>query len=239
MADCTNNKRKFPSEEANICCPCSIERPLRLVSAGMFSRSKGSKARRAMSIGDMEVVSTSLVWASTDLQLAGRQPVGQRAESFRRLVEPQAAEQFGHLRRVFHPGRLPGHARDQVRLLPQAGGQRARQPLRPFGLRGAEGDHQFPGVGEMLLVKLQALHRRLIGRQQIEDIHVKAEPPQPEADRHEQQAPTTSVSGTNSRREKAFQGFSRASVFQPPAAVGPRSKRNGGASGFPVNARIR
>src|ERR1035438_3849834 len=35
------------------------------VSAGMSSRSNGSKARRATSIGDMEVVSRSLVRVST------------------------------------------------------------------------------------------------------------------------------------------------------------------------------
>ena len=77
---------------------------------------------------------------------------------------------------MFHPRRLPGDRGDQVRLLPQTGGQRVRQPLGPFGVRGAEGDDQFPRVGEMLLVKFQSLDRRFVRRQQVEDVHVKPEP---------------------------------------------------------------
>ncbi len=69
--DCTNTSRNFPSDDANIFCPCSIEMPLRLVSAGESSRLNGSKARRAMSIGDMDVVRTSFVWARTDFSLSG------------------------------------------------------------------------------------------------------------------------------------------------------------------------
>ena len=42
----------------------------------------------------------------------GSQMVGERAERFRRLVEPQPAQQFTQLFRRFHPGRLPDHLFD-------------------------------------------------------------------------------------------------------------------------------
>ena len=48
-----------------------MEKPLKLVSAGMFNKSNGSKARRAMSIGDMEVARTSLVSVSTACSRSG------------------------------------------------------------------------------------------------------------------------------------------------------------------------
>ena len=127
------------------------------------------------------------------LEVAGRQPVGQGAERLRRLVEPQAGDQFRHLRRLLHPGRLPGHAGDQVRLLPQPGRQRACQPFRLLGLRRPNGDDEFPGVGKMLLVELQALHRRLVGRQQVEHLDINAHPPPADRGRHGQQRATTSV----------------------------------------------
>jgi hypothetical protein len=41
----------------------------------------------------------------------------------------------------------------------------------------------------MFLVKLQTLDCRLVRRQQIEDVHIKPEPAQSEADRHNEQGP--------------------------------------------------
>ena len=90
---------------------------------------------------------------------------------------------------MFHPRRLPGHLRDQIGLLPQTLRQCARQSFRLVGVRRAEGDDQFAGVGEMLLVKFQALDRRLVRRQQVEDVHVEAQPPRAEANRHHEQRP--------------------------------------------------
>ena len=166
-------------------------------------------------------------------------PVGEGGERFRRLIEPQAAEQFGHLTRIFHPRRLPGHRGDQVRLLSQAGRQRIRQPLGPFGVRGAEGDDQFPRVGEMLLVKFQSLDRRFVRRQQVEDVHVKPEPAQSEADRHREQGPPPAFQEqTHGARKPSKVSPERVfSSRQPPSGL--RSKRNGSGSGSPARAVCR
>ena len=152
-------------------------------------------------------------------ELVGRETVGERGEIGGRLVEPQPAEQFAELFGMFHPRRLPGDFGDEIGFLPQTRGEFAGQFFRGVGIRRAQRHHQFAGVGEMLLVKFQPLHRRLVRRQQIEHVHVEAQPREAEADGHEQQAPTTSVSKTNSRRQKSFHGFAGAGIFQPPAAI--------------------
>ncbi len=64
MAAYTKTSRKSPPEDENICCPCSMDMPLRFVRPGKLNRSKGSKASRATSIGDIDVASVSLVLAS-------------------------------------------------------------------------------------------------------------------------------------------------------------------------------
>ena len=191
----------MPSGEANICCPCSIEKPLRLVKDGIFSKSKGSKARRATSMGDMEVARTSLVRSSTVFNWSGA-------------------------------NRLVSAAKDSGGWLNQS----ARQAFRPVGVRGADGDHQFPGVGEILLVELETLHGRLIGGQQIEDIDVKAQPPQPETDRDAQENPPPAFQKqTHGARKPSMVSPERVfSSRQPPSGL--RSNRKGAGSGAPERA---
>ena len=108
--------------------------------------------------------------------MVGREPVGQRAKGFRRLIEPQARHNLRRLFGMLHPGRLPRYPRNEVGFLPQPCRQRARQPFRLLAVGSAHGDDEFPGVGEVFLVKLQALHRRLVGGQQIQNLRVKPQP---------------------------------------------------------------
>ena len=123
------------------------------------------------------------------LELGRAQPIGQRAEGLGRLAKPEARQQFGHLRRVLHPGWLPGHCLNQVCFLTQTGGDGIGQSLRPFRVEGAQSEHQFPGVSEVFLVKLQTLDRRFIGWQQVEDINVKTKPTETQTDRPRKQRP--------------------------------------------------
>ena len=170
------------------------------------------------------------------LELVGRELVGQRGKISGRLVEPQPAEQFAELIGSFQPRRLPRHFGDEIGFLPQTRRQFASEPLRPVGIWCAECDNQFAGVGEVLLVKFQALDGWLVRRQQVEDVHVKAQPRQAEADRHDEQRPPPAFQKVNhgERKPSKVSPVREFSSRQPPSGL--RSKRNGSGSGFPASA---
>ena len=207
------------------------------VSAGMVSRLNGSNERRAKSIGDIEVASSSRVSSRRRFELVGREAIGQRGKLCRRLIEPQPAEQFAELFRMFHPRRLPRDFFDQIGLLPQPRRQFACQSLRRVGVRRAERDNQFARVREMLLVKFQSLDGRLVRRA------AGRGRPRQNAAAHRPR-PTATMSNTHHQRFKKTltvrespPSFHRCGNF-PAASCRPAccSKCNGVGSGFPASA---
>ena len=170
------------------------------------------------------------------LEIFGREAIGQRGEISRRLVEPHPAEQFAELLRLFHPRRLPRHLGDEVGFLPQPRREFAGQFFGGLGIRRAERDDEFARVGEMLLVKFQALHRRLVRRQQVEHVHVEAQPHEAERDSHEEQSPPPAFQkGTHGdKNPSTVSPVLEFSSRQPPSGFCSNLKYFG--NGFPSSA---
>jgi hypothetical protein len=76
------------------------------------------------------------------------------------LIQPEVRDQFGGLRRVFHPRRLPNRATHQFRALARLFRNRSRGAFNRFRVGRADCDDEFVGVREILLVQLQSLDCR-------------------------------------------------------------------------------
>src|ERR1017187_6526252 len=88
----------------------------------------------------------------------------------------------------------------------------------------------------MLLIKFQTLKRWLVRRQQIEDVHVEAQPRQTEADGDDEQQPPPAVQkgphgDKNPSTVSPVREFSKR---QPPSVL--LSKRSCFGKGFPASA---
>ena len=78
---------------------------------------------------------------------------------------------------LLQPRRLPRHAGDQIGLRREVFPASAPANCsRFFRINRPHGDDEFPGVGEMFLVNFQPLHGRLFRRQQIQNLHIEAQP---------------------------------------------------------------
>src|SRR5438445_7386486 len=86
------------------------------------------------------------------IEVRGRETVGQLTKSFRRLIEPQAGDQFGGLRGMFEPRRLPGDFGDEIGFATQALGDVARGALSCLAVGGVNVENQLARVGKMMLV---------------------------------------------------------------------------------------
>ena len=80
--------------------------------------------------------------------------VGQRVKVSRGLIEPEIADQFGGFRGALKPGRLPDDGGDKIGFSAQGFRQGPRGGLRLRGIRRADRDDKFPGIGEIALIQL-------------------------------------------------------------------------------------
>jgi hypothetical protein len=163
-------------------------------------------------------------------EIAGGEAVGQGAENFGRLVEPEAGDDFGGLLRVLHPGWLPGDGGDEVGFLAQTRRDDPGQFFHLVAVGRAQGDEEFAAIGEILLIQLQPPHRRLAGGKQVQNLRVEAQPGK--ARRHEQEQdhpPRVTPPGFHGSRKPSTVSLLRVlSSRQLPSER--RSKRQGGAT---------
>jgi hypothetical protein len=83
---------------------------------------------------------------------------------------------------MLKPGRRPGGFGNQVGPRAQRQRDGARSDFRLPGIGRAHGENQFPRIGEVLLVKLQAVNDRRTRGQQVQYFHVESQPPQAKRD---------------------------------------------------------
>src|SRR5208282_1657134 len=101
--------------------------------------------------------------------------IGKPVEDFRRLIQPQAGNEFGGLFGMFQPRRLPGHVGYQIGFAAQSPGDGLRGGGGQFGVGRLDSDDEFAGVGEMLLINFEADNGGNITGQQIEHFGVETQ----------------------------------------------------------------
>ncbi|PYL00654.1 MAG: hypothetical protein DME19_04435 [Verrucomicrobia bacterium] len=120
------------------------------------------------------------------IEVGWREPSCQLSENCRRLIKPEVANQFGGLRGLFEPGRLPEDAGDEIGLEAEAVGNGARGVLGSFAVRNANGENQLPRVGKILLVDFQPSNRGGVAGQQVQNFDIKSKSSEAERDRNQQ-----------------------------------------------------
>ncbi len=126
-------------------------------------------------------------------QIGPGEAVGELAEDFRRLIEPKVSDEFRGLRGMLKPGRLPGDRSSEVLALRQRFRDPPRGGVGGVGSGRLHRDDEFAGIGKVLLINFQPLHRRQVRRQQVEhlDVESKAGKAAPDWNQRDQPKPAT------------------------------------------------